>query len=110
MAGGLAVVSGWGDTTEDGELAEELQQVKIPLLPHWECKWLYKPKKITTNMFCAGRSEKDACQGDSGGPLVKFKRQIGIVSWGEGCARPGFPGVYISIHKLRTWIYNNSGV
>ena len=50
-------------------------------------------------MLCAGGEEKDACQGDSGGPLVteiedgKFV-QIGITSWGKGCATKGYPGVY----------------
>ena len=41
----------------------------------------------------------DTCQGDSGGPMIKTLspgavREVGIVSYGNGCARPGFPGVY----------------
>lgn len=51
-------------------------------------------------MFCAGFPEggKDSCQGDSGGPVVDENRvQVGIVSWGEGCALAGKPGVYAKV-------------
>jgi secreted trypsin-like serine protease len=61
-------------------------------------------------MMCAGLNNggKDACQGDSGGPLwVTFneeKVQAGIVSWGEGCARPNFYGVYARTSSLVDFI------
>jgi secreted trypsin-like serine protease len=45
-------------------------------------------------------------QNDSGGPLVDTSSglQVGIVSFGEGCGRPDYPGVYTNISNIRDWI------
>ena len=108
--GEIIVVSGWGDTSEDGEMANTLQKVELTVVPQWDCKWLYGHENLSDNMFCGGHVGRDSCQGDSGGPVVANGFLVGIVSWGEGCARSGYPGVNSSVEKLRKWIFYNSGV
>lgn len=46
-------------------------------------------------------------QGDSGGPLLNNNVQIGIVSYGEGCADPNNPGVYVRVSQYLDWIDYN---
>lgn len=61
-------------------------------------------------MFCAGLTAggKDSCQGDSGGPIVdSSKVLIGTVSWGNGCAQAGQPGVYARVGSLLSYINAN---
>lgn len=99
-------ISGWGTLREDGYTPERLRGLTINELSRSECRRKYAVSKIpiTDYMFCASASEKDACQGDSGGPIVRGRIQYGIVSFGVGCARKRYPGVYTNTRKLNKWI------
>ena len=33
---------------------------------------------------------------------------IGLVSFGNGCANPGFPGVYARVTEVKAWIQDNA--
>ena len=74
----------------------------------------YGAGDVTENMLCAGVSDytQDACQGDSGGPLVVSDADdnwylAGVVSWGDGCASEGSPGVYARVSQYEDWITTN---
>ncbi|CAH0715020.1 unnamed protein product, partial [Brenthis ino] len=105
--GELTVVTGWGNIRESGGNPRTLQMVLVPKVSEKACSNAYAPLyTITPRMMCAGLPSggKDACQGDSGGPLVHNGKLAGIVSWGLGCARPRYPGVYAKVSALRAWI------
>ncbi|XP_053594540.1 trypsin-1-like [Microplitis demolitor] len=115
FTGKNATVTGWGAIEESGPLSSTLQEVLVPIMSNNECRTTkYPPKRITDNMLCAGYIDggKDSCQGDSGGPLHvvedKTYKIVGIVSWGEGCALPGYPGVYTRVNRYISWIERNT--
>jgi len=103
-----ARTSGWGALQQGGSPPEILQVVTVPIVSNDICEDAYAQlNPITDGMICAGlliEGGRDACQGDSGGPLVVGEVLHGIVSWGYGCAVPGFPGVYARTAHYRNWI------
>jgi len=91
-------------------LSNKLRDVKVPAISNSQCKSYLGNNEITSKMVCAGyeAGKKDSCQGDSGGPLVKIEgnthTQVGIVSWGYGCAGREKPGVYSRISEEIDWM------
>nr|WP_306800312.1 serine protease [Endozoicomonas sp. YOMI1] len=100
---------GWGSLGYDKGQPDTLHVVQVPYVDRELCNSRYEGA-ITKNMLCAGFDEggKDSCQGDSGGPLIYNHQgtwyQLGVVSWGYGCAEPGYPGVYTNIVELLGWV------
>lgn len=99
--GRLLTVAGWGALREGGHGPITLQQVEVPFIAAAECQRQYAGRFTVDaeREMCAGLAGKDSCQGDSGGPLFvqapdRGWFQLGVVSWGAGCAREGSPGVY----------------
>ncbi|XP_078808096.1 chymotrypsin-like protease CTRL-1 isoform X2 [Oryzias latipes] len=106
--GTTAWVTGFGTLSSGGSAPSTLQEVSVPVVNNTQCNSSYSI--ITSNMICAGLTEggKDSCQGDSGGPLVTKNGttwiQAGVVSFGNKCALPNFPGVYARVSEYQTWI------
>lgn len=100
------VVSGWGTTSEGGGTSQILREVTLPYVSDQDCVEVYGQENIANDvMICAGGEKgRDSCQGDSGGPLTFSGFHVGIVSWGYGCAREGFPGVYAQTDGLLDFI------
>jgi len=118
-AGTTVIAMGWGDTDVDEdtmELPGNLQEVDLEVITNQQCNdaknggdsytgWIYD------SMLCTYSEGKDACQGDSGGPLIVRTNdnpeddvQVGIVSWGVGCAY--MPGVFSRISEAYEWTVN----
>ncbi|EEZ99308.2 serine protease H29 [Tribolium castaneum] len=116
---GSCFVSGWGQKEFDKNETEHiLKKVKVSPMPKLECHRRFRKTRLKASRFhlhqsfmCAGGEEgEDACTGDGGGPLVcqmagteRFQ-QVGIVSWGLGCATKDVPGAYADVAFLRNWI------
>jgi len=107
------LVSGWGTLSSGGSSPDKLMQVTVPLVPFEKCANQNRMDKNWRKVICAGldRGGKDSCQGDSGGPLVtKLGGKwtlAGVVSWGKGCAKAGYPGVYTHVSHYIDWLSQN---
>ncbi|KAL7476508.1 hypothetical protein ACHAW6_002367 [Cyclotella cf. meneghiniana] len=127
--GSEVIVMGWGDTTADDltmDTSSVLMEVSVNVISNKKCQ-ASKGKHngysdsydgwITEHMLCAVDENEDSCQGDSGGPLVirngsnkatgENDVQVGVVSWGIGCATNTFPGVYARVSSQYDWIKKN---
>jgi trypsin len=116
-AGQEARVSGWGTRFVDGagtptpDRPDALQvaDVVVAAGPGAACG-SYGSSFDAATMLCAGvpGGGIDACSGDSGGALTVQRGGApviaGVVSWGNGCARAAFPGVYARVSTYAGWI------
>lgn len=114
----VLTVIGWGTTsTRKMSYPNELRKVDVPAVLDSVCRSAYGASLHVNSMVCAGAPNIDSCYGDSGGPLfdntnTTAEVQVGIVSWGKGCAKRKFPGVYTEVNNpvIRSWITEKTGV
>jgi len=113
---------GYGTTAaEGGAPSNLLLEANLSYVPNPECEARGLWGLLKEDMMCAfGDGVRDSCSGDSGGPLfygVEDNRgfrgdndgdgdvlQVGIVSWGVGCADDKIPGVYARVSHYYDWI------
>lgn len=125
--------AGWGARREEfawlPAAGNTLQSVELDVIGATACARAYPNSVDGGRQLCAGvpGGGCDSCQGDSGGPAYVWSTaavaangsdaakaadaavgrwvQVGLVSFGTGCARPGMPGVYTSVAAYRDWIH-----
>jgi len=104
---GTFTIIGWGADRSGGLQQRYLLKAQVPFVSDAACEAAYRGRErfVATKMLCAGDTQKggvDTCQGDSGGPMLNRDAagewiQVGVVSWGIGCARKEYPGVYTEV-------------
>jgi len=111
--GEMLTVIGFGRLEQGGAQPDKLMKVDVPVVSHNKCNEQYSGGIVEDIMLCAGVTEggKDSCQGDSGGPIFKnindVRTQVGVVSWGIGCALPSHSGVYARTSGVSAWLKDN---
>ncbi|MCF3136031.1 serine protease [Streptomyces olivochromogenes] len=109
---GTFTIAGWGAATEGGGQQRYQLKATVPFVSDATCR-SYRGYSglIPDEEICAGYTAGgvDTCQGDSGGPMFRRDNagawiQVGIVSWGIGCARPNAPGVYTEVSTFASAI------
>ena len=117
--GSKVTVTGWGSEFFGGDLLipSRMKSVRLRVVGDSQCSLNTLMGFNAPTEICAEALGGDSCQGDSGGPL--FGRladgrrvQIGVVSYGLGCATPEFPGVYAEVNNssIRAFISRVAGV
>ena len=102
--GSLAKIAGWGNTIKQplsgnnaGDYPDRMRVARVPIVSDTRARKVYVPVYVGALMIAAGKGEKDTCDGDSGGPIFAStagkRYQIGITSFGKGCATRTYPGV-----------------
>lgn len=113
--GNTSYIAGWGATQfineNNATFPAQLQNAAVPIVPLSRCNSVVSYQGLVTHrQVCAGFIDGgvDACVGDSGGPLFIIENgaivQLGITSFGNGCALANFYGIYSSVTHMLPWL------
>lgn len=99
-------VVGYGATSQGGPVSNVLKKMDTAFYSISTCQANYPNVESGTHV-CGNVDNEGDCQGDSGGPLFSTadgtSTQVGIVSYGIGCAQPS-EDVYAGVAKYYDWI------
>lgn len=112
-----AYIVGWGATRYVDDRGVDFpaiqQEAVVPLVGLAVCNSVLSYQGLLApTQLCAGYVEGgvDTCSGDSGGPLYIIENgqpvQIGITSFGNGCAQANFYGIYTNVSHYISWLGN----
>ena len=114
----MVTVLGWGTMNERGSVTPLMRMVDLPVVSNARAnaKNSYNGL-VKDSMLAAGFDEgmRDSCQGDSGGPLTVLGLDgkpilAGVVSWGRGCARAKYYGIYAKVSAAHDWIIKTTSL
>lgn len=121
--GRLAKIAGWGNTirqppsgSNGSYYPKRMRVARVPIVSDARARNVYGRSYVGSLMVAAGKERKDTCFGDSGGPIFANvagnRYQIGITSFGRGCATRTFPGVYSEVNavSIRRFIVRAAGL
>ena len=111
-------MSGWGTEFFGSPfIPSQMKAVDVQAVADEDCTTNGLMGFQADSEICAETLGGDSCQGDSGGPLFGTladgrRVQVGIVSYGLGCATPGFPGVYGEVNNpsIHDFITSTTGL
>ena len=116
QAGTPLTVAGWGtEFYMSPVIPADLKSVDVAAVADDACTTNSLMGFQAESELCAEKLLGDSCQGDSGGPLFGTLDgrlvQVGIVSYGLGCATPLFPGVYGEVNNpsIHDFITSHTG-
>lgn len=118
QSGAPLTVAGWGTEFFGSPFASpDLKSVDVAAVADDDCATNGLMGFAPESEMCAETLAGDSCQGDSGGPLFGTladgrRVQVGIVSYGLGCATPLFPGVYGEVNNpsIHSFITSTAGL
>jgi secreted trypsin-like serine protease len=121
--GRLAKIAGWGNTIKQppngsngDNYPDRMRVARVPVVSDARARKAYGPSFVGSLMVAAGKEGKDTCAGDSGGPMFATQAgkryQVGITSFGRGCATRKYPGVYTEVNSfaVKSFIVRAAGL
>jgi len=104
----MLTVLHFGALSSRGSQPDTLMKVDLPVNRRTICSSHIGNNEDIHLLADYPKGEMDSCQGNSGGPIFKYingvTTQVGVVSFDQGCARPGHSDTYARLSGVSSWL------